>query len=403
MMNKVKKAIEHIKQGKFVIVVDDKDRENEGDLIIAADFVTPEAITFMAKKASGLICLAITAQKAQCMNLPLQMHGQHRPSCNTAFTYSIDARFGISTGISSTDRVHSIQTIMREDVSPADIVVPGHIFPLIAKDNGVLERPGHTESAVDLARLAGLNPAGVICEIMNDQGMMITGDELFSFAEQYNIPMISTHDLIEYRKQHKPLVNEKSPPSIQIASQTILNTKHGEFSMVTFFCKNDTREHIALIKGDKNNTDATVRIHSECITGDVFSSLHCDCGDQLDTSLKILSQVSLGIMIYLKQEGRDIGLTNKLRAYNLQQQGLDTIEANQALGLPIDNRDYQPAIDFLKQYQLTHINLLTNNPDKIAAIKDAEFNVKRLPLIIAENKNNHQYLKTKKTKLAHLL
>jgi len=402
-MHKVQNAIEQIKQGKFVIVVDDEKRENEGDLIIAADFITPEAMTFMAKKASGLICLAITQQKADALNLPLQIHGQHRPSCNTAFTYSIDARFGISTGISALDRVHTINTVMQDNACPADIVVPGHIFPLIAKDNGVLERPGHTESAVDLARLAGLNPAGVICEIMNDDGVMIAGDELMAFAKQYDIPIIATNALIAYRQQHDAIAPVNAISEINIASQTMINTKHGEFTMFTFFYHHDAREHIALIKGNIEQSTALVRIHSECLTGDVFASLHCDCGTQLDQSLQQLANADFGIMIYLRQEGRDIGLTNKLRAYHLQQRGLDTVQANQALDLPVDNRDYSPAIAFLKQYPIKHIDLLTNNPDKIAAINQAGFQVTRLPLIVEENQHNHPYLQTKKHVLEHLL
>lgn len=401
-MNKVKQAIEQIAQGKFVIVIDDKDRENEGDLIIAADLITADAITFMAKKASGLICLAITPNKATQLNLPLQLHGEHRPSCNTAFTYSIDARFGISTGIPSTDRAHTIKAVLREDASPADFVIPGHIFPLIAKDNGVLERPGHTEAAVDLARLAGLNPAGVICEIMDDNGEMLRDEALLAFAKLYDIPVISTNELIEYRKQTEPQVINDLAKSIHIASETKINTKFGEFTMMTFFCNDDHREHVALIKG-KYNSEALVRIHSECLTGDVFSSLHCDCGSQLDLSLEKLAAADFGILIYLKQEGRDIGLTNKLRAYHLQQQGLDTVDANLALNLPVDNRDYQPAIALLNHYQIHDMKLLTNNPDKVNALTKAGFNVKRVEIKIDSHQHNHGYLQTKKHKLAHLI
>jgi len=402
-MHNIETAIHSFKNGKFVIVVDDKDRENEGDLIMAADFITPEAITFMAKKASGLICLAITENKAKQLNLKLQRHGEHRPLCNTAFTYSIDARFGISTGISSVDRVHTIKTVMQNNVCPADIVVPGHIFPVIAKAGGVLERPGHTESAVDLAQLAGLNPAGVICEIMNDNGVMIHGDDLMDFAKQYDIPIISTQDLINYRQQHVLNSNIETLSSIKVASETQLNTKYGIFNMITFFYEDDPREHVALIKGDLKCNTGIVRIHSECLTGDVFSSLHCDCGEQLQQSLQTLSEAPLGIMIYLKQEGRDIGLTNKLRAYHLQQQGHDTVDANLMLGLPIDNRHFKPATALLNHYKLSSIQLLTNNPDKVSALKKAGFEVERLPLVVNNNCHNYNYLKTKQEKLAHLL
>jgi 3,4-dihydroxy 2-butanone 4-phosphate synthase / GTP cyclohydrolase II len=403
MFNTVEMAIESIKQGKFVIVTDDESRENEGDLIIASEKITEEAISFMAKKASGLICLAITQEKANQLNLPLQQHGDHQPPCQTAFTYSIDARFGISTGISSQDRVRSINVVMNDNACPEDIVIPGHIFPLIAKKQGVLERPGHTEAAVDLARLAGLKPSGVICEIMDDDGSMLRGEKLMQFATLHEIPILSIASLIEYRQQHSLTTPPYDAPLIHIAASTQLQTKFGEFLMLTFFNHSDHREHVALIHGDLNQqTAAKLRIHSECLTGDTFGSLQCDCGQQLEESLQMLAQSQLGILIYLRQEGRDIGLTNKLRAYALQSKGYDTVDANLALGLPIDNRNFMPVIDFLNHFNIRHVALLTNNPEKMNALSEKGIQVTREALMTQENNHNACYLKTKKEKMAHL-
>lgn len=403
-MHNVLQAIQAIKEGKMVIVIDDENRENEGDLIIAAEKITSEAITFMAKKASGLICLAITEQQACRLNLPLQQHGKHKPACSTAFTYSIDARFGVSTGISSQDRKVTIQTAIKDNACPDDIVVPGHIFPLIAKPGGVLERPGHTEAAVDLAKLAGLTPAGVICEIMDEYGVMLCGQALHDFADKHHLPIISVQDLINFQKKNTAQDAANASALVNIASKSVLTTRHGEFTMMTFFCPDDDREHVALIHGDIAKGDkAEIRIHSECLTGDVFASLHCDCGAQLDSSLQQLAQAELGILIYLRQEGRDVGLTNKIRAYHLQAQGLDTVEANIALNLPIDNRHFAPAQRFLQHFGIREVTIYTNNPHKLEILKAIGISTVRKSIIIEPNFHSESYLKAKKEKLAHLL
>lgn len=401
-MDPVEPIIEAFARGQMIIITDDDKRENEGDLVMAADKITPEAITFMAKQGSGLICLALSNAMADQLQLPLQQYGSHKSHLETAFTYSIDARFGITTGISAADRVKTIQDVVNPRACPSDIVIPGHIFPIRAKDGGILERNGHTEASVEMAMWANLSAAAVICEIMDDDGTMLRGDDLSAFAKKYDLPMISIEEMIAYRKSRNPDFKMQPINPLHIASECQLKTHYGEFRLVSFYCQKDAREHIALIKGDVRD-HLPVRIHSECFTGDLLKSLHCDCGDQLNLALKIISEYPSGIFIYLQQEGRNIGLTNKIRAYHLQNQGLDTVDANLALGLPVDARDYAPAVAFLHYMKVKTLSLLTNNPSKIEALESAGFSVVRLPLLAEAHADNSEYLNTKKNRLRHLL
>ncbi|OUR92961.1 bifunctional 3,4-dihydroxy-2-butanone 4-phosphate synthase/GTP cyclohydrolase II [Halobacteriovorax marinus] len=395
MFDTIESAIEDIKRGKIVIVIDDENRENEGDFIMAADRVTPEAINFMATHGRGLICTPITKKKAEELELDLMVKAN---GCinNTAFTVSIDLDNG-GTGISCADRAYTTMALTSEKTKASDFVRPGHIFPLIAKDGGVLERDGHTEAAVDLARLAGCDPSGVICEIMSEDGTMARTDELKELAIKLDLKFITIKDLIEYRKK-------KVAKKVQLSSEIDFPNKFGMFKLRMYEVEGSNEHHIAIVKGNANAKSPTlVRIHSECFTGDIFGSKRCDCGDQLNESMVQIEESGNGVLIYLRQEGRGIGLPNKIKAYSLQDKGLDTVDANRALGFGDDLRDYDTAVSILKDLNVTSVNLLTNNPEKIIALEEAEFElVNRHPLEIEPNEININYLKTKKDRMNHL-
>lgn len=396
-LNTIEEALEDIKKGKIIIVVDDEDRENEGDFVMSAELITPEAVNFMAKVGKGLICTPLTSDLAKKYDLPLQVH-TNTASLGTAFTVTIDAKEKISTGISAMDRAHSIRLLSLPSTTGDDFVRPGHIFPLIAKDGGVLARNGHTEASVDLCRMSGLAPVSVICEIINDDGTMARLPELFELAKTHDLKIISIEDLVSYRKRTENLISQvESIP---------FPCKYGEdFRLYIFRSDLLNEEHMAIAKGElselKNNP--LVRIHSECFTGDVLGSNRCDCGEQLDLALKTISEHDKGIVIYLKQEGRGIGLFNKIRAYQLQDQGFDTVDANLELGHPVDQRDYSMASQILKYFQIEEIKLMTNNPQKITELTELGIKNERYPLEINPIKENKKYLETKKTKLGHLI
>lgn len=393
----IEHAIETLKAGKMIILIDDEHRENEGDLVMAAECVTPDAINFMSRFGCGLICLPMSEELIDKMQLPMMAKNNKSPY-GTAFTISIEAADGVSTGISAQDRAHTIKVAIDPKSGPDDIISPGHIFPLRARKKGVLERAGQTEGSVDLAKLAGLTPAAVICEIMNEDGTMSRRDELAVFSQKHQIPMVTIKDLIEYRIRHESLVTEAASSSIPLQH-------HGEFNMTVFENIWDKSEHFTLVKSWLPNDRAPlVRIHSECITGDVFNSCKCDCGKQLEHSLSLIAEEG-GILIYLRQEGRGIGLANKLKAYELQNnQGLDTVDANLELGLPADDRDYAVAYQILKHFNIHAVRLLTNNPLKISALEHYGVIVeKRVALEIESTDESRVYLQTKKDKLGHLL
>jgi 3,4-dihydroxy 2-butanone 4-phosphate synthase/GTP cyclohydrolase II len=397
-LDKIEDAILDLQMGKMIIVVDDEDRENEGDFVMAADMITPEAVNFMATVGRGLICTPLSSKLAEKFELPLQVQ-TNTASLGTAFTVTIDAKEKISTGISSADRSYTIKLLTDKKTTASDFARPGHIFPLIAKDGGVLERPGHTEASVDLSKLAGFEPVSVICEIMNPDGSMARFPELCELADKHNLKMISIDDLISYRKHHENLIT--SVESIPFP------TKFGEFQMYIFRSELLKQEHVAIVKGELaalKNGPTFVRVHSECFTGDIFGSFRCDCGDQLASSMKTIEEKGSGAIIYLRQEGRGIGLYNKVKAYQLQDKGMDTAEANLHLGFPVDLRDYTMAAQILKYFEIQNIKLLTNNPSKIEGLNKLGFqNIERSPLEINANNKNAQYLFTKKTKLGHLL
>lgn len=392
----IEKAIETIKAGKMVILVDDEDRENEGDLIIAAEFATPESVNFMSRHGCGLICLSMAEHLIDKLQLPMMAQNNKSPY-GTAFTVSIEAVDGVSTGISAYDRARTIQVAISPDSTPADVISPGHVFPLRARNKGVLERMGQTEGSVDLARLAGLTPAAVICEIMNEDGTMSRFEELVAFSKKHDIPLVTIKDLIEYRIRHEMLVRDEATTRIPLQDK-------GDFNMTVFANDLDSAEHFALVKQPiYANQVPLVRIHSECITGDIFGSCKCDCGKQLEQSLSQISAEG-GVLIYLRQEGRGIGLANKLKAYALQEQGLDTVDANHELGLPVDNRDYAIAYQILKHFGIDAVRLLTNNPSKITAVERYGITVtERVPLEVEPTQESHRYLKTKKEKMGHFL
>jgi 3,4-dihydroxy 2-butanone 4-phosphate synthase/GTP cyclohydrolase II len=390
----IEQAICDIKAGRMVILLDDEDRENEGDLVIAAEYASAEAINFMSKFGRGLICLSMTAQAIDRLGLPM-MTSHNRSPYRTAFTVSIEASTGVSTGISAQDRARTVAVAIDSNSLPSDIISPGHMFPLRARDRGVLERAGQTEGSVDLTKLAGLNPAAVICEIMNENGSMSRRDELAAFSKQHGIAMVTIQDLINYRIQHETLVTELAKSRIPLRDK-------GDFAMTVFSNQLDGAEHFSLVKGPVK-AHPLVRIHSECITGDVFGSCKCDCGSQLQHSLDLIAKEG-GILIYLRQEGRGIGLANKLKAYALQEQGYDTVDANLMLGLPVDNRDYAIAYQILKVLGVDNIRLLTNNPRKVAGIEQYGMNIsERISLSVEPTHENRVYLKTKQDKMGHIL
>jgi len=392
----IEEAIEDIRQGKMVVVVDDEDRENEGDLTIAAQFVTPDAINFMAKHARGLICLALTPDRCDELGLDL-MAAKNESAFETAFTVSVEARDGVTTGISAADRAHTIQVAIDPESAPRDLVQPGHVFPLKAKPGGVLERTGQTEAAVDLARLAGLNPSGVICEIMNDDGTMARVDDLAGYCERHGLKMVTVADLIAYRRLHDKLVER--------VVATRLPTAFGDFEVVGYRSLVDDKHHVALVKGDVDGVaDVLVRVHSECLTGDVFHSLRCDCGEQLESALAMVENEGRGVILYLAQEGRGIGLLNKLRAYKLQEEGLDTVDANLRLGLPADLRDYGIGAQILVDLGLSSIRILTNNPKKIRGLEGYGLSVsEQIPIVHTPNPHNEAYLRAKAERMGHTL
>ncbi|WP_133129701.1 3,4-dihydroxy-2-butanone-4-phosphate synthase [Legionella yabuuchiae] len=389
-------AISELQEGRMIILVDDEDRENEGDLIIAAEYVTDEAINFMSKFGRGLICLPMANELIDKLDLPMMASNNQSPF-GTAFTVSIEAATGVSTGISAKDRAHTIQVAIDANSGPKDIISPGHVFPLRARERGVLERGGQTEGSVDLMKLAGLTPAAVICEIINEDGTMSRRDELSSFSQKHGIVMVTIKDLIAYRIRHEALIQAEATSRLPLQ-------QHGDFTMTVFSNQFDNAEHFALIKAPKiSNKIPLVRIHSECITGDVFGSCRCDCGYQLQQSLSLISKEG-GVLIYLRQEGRGIGLANKLKAYALQDQGFDTVDANIQLGLPIDSRDYAVAYQILKHLGIDVVRLLTNNPQKVDGLTRYGITVsERISLSIKPTQDNISYLKTKIEKLGHLL
>ncbi len=404
-MNHIKEAIVQIRNGGMVVVTDDENRENEGDLIAAASTITAETIAFMAKEGSGLICLALTAEQLDRLNLPLMVESKNNTEQQrTAFTITIDAATGITTGISAADRARTILIATDPNSTAKDLNKPGHIFPLRAAQNGVLERQGHTEAAVDLARLAGLPAAGVICEIMANDGTMMRGEALKEWAKVNKLPLISIAELHAYRLKEslETVISMQGRAELNVLAQCHLPTEHGIFNMSLYKSMRSFEEAIVLSHGTDFSA-ATVRIHSSCFTGDVLSSLRCDCGQQLDESLKQLAQAKAGILIYLQQEGRGIGLANKMRAYSLQEGGLDTVEANLSLGFSMDARRYDLAIDILKFLNVRKIELLTNNPSKMAALSVywAEDALKRRALHIPPGVDNITYLKTKREKMGH--
>ena len=392
----IPEAIEDIKAGRFVIVVDDEDRENEGDLVIAAERITPEAINFMAINGRGLICVPLTGQRLDDLKIPM-MVTNNTSKFTTAFSVSVEARVGTTTGISAADRAATVKVLVDPKTRPEDILMPGHMFPLRAKDGGVLVRAGQTEAAVDLARLAGLYPAGVLCEIMNEDGTMARMPHLEGVAKRFGLKIVSVADLISYRRRHEKLVHR--------VAEAKLPTKYGEFTAIAYKSDVDPDEHLALVVGDvTSHRPVLVRAHSECLTGDVFGSMRCDCGEQLDKAMEMISKEGRGVIIYMRQEGRGIGFHNKIRAYALQDQGLDTVEANISLGFKADQRDYGIGAQIMADLGLHEIRLLTNNPKKRIGLESYGLKVvETVPVECEPNPHNLFYLQTKKEKMGHTL
>jgi len=392
----IEDVLEDVRNGKFVVVVDAADRENEGDLTIAAQFATPEAINFMATHGRGLICLCLTPERCDELGLPPMTYNNETPY-GTAFTISIEAREGVTTGISAADRARTVQVAIDPSKGPNDLVRPGHVFPLRARPGGVLQRTGQTEAAVDLARLAGLNPSGVICEVMNDDGTMARVPDLVPYCRRHGIRMITVADLIEYRRRTEKLVER--------VTSVRLPTAFGEYTAVAFREKLTGKTHVALVLGDVDRAaNVLVRVHSECLTGDVFHSLRCDCGEQLERALAQIAAEGMGVLLYMAQEGRGIGLLNKLKAYELQENGMDTVEANLELGFPADAREYGIGSQILHDLGLTTIRILTNNPRKIAGIEAFGLKVvEQVPIEVLPNEENRAYLAVKRAKLGHRL
>ena len=396
--NSVEEAIKDIKDGKIVIVVDNPNRENEGDLLMAAEKVTGESINFMAKHGRGLICMPIEEKRLNELKIG-KMVEKNTDNHETAFTVSID-HVDATTGISAFERALTIQKVLDNNCKAEDFRRPGHVFPLIAKEGGVLKRCGHTEASVDLAKLAGLRPAGVICEIMNDDGTMARTPELMEFAKVHNLKIITIEDLVEYRRE-----KENKEASVERVVEIKMPTRYGDFKMFGFINKLNGEHHVALVKGEINeNTEVLTRVHSECLTGDALGSKRCDCGEQYDAAMKRIAEEGCGVLLYMRQEGRGIGLINKLKAYSLQDKGFDTVEANEILGFPADMRSYDVAAAILKDLGISKVNLMTNNPRKIDGLEKYGVEiVNRVPIQMNHNEKNEFYLQTKKEKLGHML
>jgi 3,4-dihydroxy 2-butanone 4-phosphate synthase / GTP cyclohydrolase II len=396
--DRVEVAIEDIREGRMVIVADDEDRENEGDLVCAASLVTPEIVNFMATHGRGLICLALTSERADELDL-WPMSDVNTESQGTAFTVSVDAaaRFGVTTGISASDRAKTIQVCIDPNTRPADLRRPGHVFPLRARPGGVLRRVGQTEASVDLARLAGLPPAGVICEILSEDGSMARRPELERLAARHGLRFITVADIIAYRLQQERLVQREA--------EAVIPTRHGDWRIIAYRNEVDNMDHVALVKGTVEDAEnVLVRMHSECLTGDVFHSMRCDCGDQLDAAMRTITEAGAGVIVYLRQEGRGIGLVHKLKAYALQDGGLDTVQANEALGFRPDLREYGIGAQILIDLGLTSLRILTNNPKKIVGLEGYGLTVtEQVPIRIQPNVHNERYLSAKRDKLGHLL
>jgi 3,4-dihydroxy 2-butanone 4-phosphate synthase/GTP cyclohydrolase II len=395
-ISKTEDILEDLRQGKMIILVDDEDRENEGDLTMAAEKVTPEAINFMAKYGRGLICLSLAPDIVERLKLPLMVQ-ENRSPFKTAFTVSIEAREGVTTGISAPDRAHTILTAVADDTNSEDLVQPGHVFPLRARRGGVLFRTGQTEGSVDLARLAGLKPAGVICEIMNDDGTMARMPDLMQFAEKHGLKIATIADIIAYRMRNESFVHK--------VAETVLPTPFGEFKAMAFLNDIDDYEHLAMVKGDITpEKNVLVRVHSQCLTGDVFGSFRCDCGSQLEKAMEMVQKEGTGVILYMQQEGRGIGLANKLKAYALQDKGLDTVEANEELGFDADLRDYGVGAQILSTLGVRNMRLMTNNPKKIKGLEGYGLVIKgRVPIETVPRPENMKYLLTKCEKLGHIM